>query len=67
MTVPRGATRSIRQARPSRLRRARRFLPSWSREFDSRRARHLASVQQRDARRLEFDLRQPPTAACQSG
>jgi hypothetical protein len=36
MTEPRGATRSIRQARPSRLRRARRFLPSWSCEFDSR-------------------------------
>jgi hypothetical protein len=36
MTVPRGARRSNRRAHPSRLGQARRFLPSWSCEFDSR-------------------------------
>ena len=34
--VPRGARRSDQKAHPSRLEQARRFLPSWSCEFDSR-------------------------------
>jgi hypothetical protein len=36
MMVPRGARRSDQKAHPSRLEQARRFLPSWSCEFDSR-------------------------------
>jgi hypothetical protein len=36
MMVPRGARRSDQKAHPSRLEQARRFLPSWPCEFDSR-------------------------------
>jgi hypothetical protein len=36
MMVPRGARRSDQKAHPGRLEQARRFLPSWSCEFDSR-------------------------------
>ena len=36
MMVPRGARRSDQKAHPNRLEQARRFLPSWPCEFDSR-------------------------------
>jgi hypothetical protein len=46
MTVPRGTRRSEQKAHPSRLEQARRFLPSWSCEFDSRHPLHSISPNQ---------------------
>ena len=44
--VPRGARRSDQQAHPSRLAQARRFLPSWPCEFDSRHPFHIIAPSQ---------------------
>jgi hypothetical protein len=46
MTVPRGAGRSDQTGHSSRLEQARRFLPSWPCEFDSRHPLHSESPSQ---------------------
>ena len=57
MMVPRGARRSDQQAHPSRLGEARRFLPSWPCEFDSRHPLHRESHSQGPLRSAAVLLR----------
>jgi hypothetical protein len=59
MTVPRGARRSNRRAHPRRLWWVRRFLPSWSCEFDSCHPLHGESAR----RRLLIDADSNSTSA----